>query len=491
MSAERDWGRRRRAGAWLNVAVQSVLVVGLVVVVSLIARKSPARWDLTSTRAFTLSSTTADLLRGLDFDVTIWMNTDPGESQDQSLNAAMSRTIGILGEFRRRSSRIRVNVLARGQSPDPVFAKHWSTVSPATLYILSEDKAGKTNKKTVETYSLFEGHPGTGQLHHYRGEAVLAQSIRELTGTVKRIVYEVAGHGELLTAMPAMGGLKQLLAGNEGVEFRALPMADVSMVPTDCQILLVLGPSLPFQAEELGILREYLERGGSMVVALRPKAKTGLETLLAEYGVKVRDGIILDPQRHYGGIPFNLVVTDFNAHEVNRGMVNVRFAMPESANVEPLPMSPPQSWKITPLAMTSPHAWLEKDDPGLRKEPRPDPDEPKGDLKLIVAVEKSASRPMDDRHKVGRLVVWGSVRPFMSDMLFVQGVVQETQYNYLVNHLRWLSDRDVMEIQHVQVDVKPLELSPAAIVQLRWVVLAGFPTFGVLLGVFAWFMRRK
>jgi hypothetical protein len=472
--------------------VESVLVLALIVVVSLIARKAPKRFDLTSERAYALSSTTEDQLRGLRSDLTIWLNTDPGDVQDKSLGVALVRTAGILEEFRRRSPHVRVTLLGPGQVPDALHRQHWTTVSPATLYLLLDDKAkGKTNKKTLEIYSLFEGNAMTGELHHYRGEAVLAHAMRELGGDVKRFVYESQGHGELVTGDPQLQAFRQLMTANEGVEFRPLPTAEYKAVPPDCQVLLVMAPGKPFLAEELGLFRDYLERGGSMLVAVRPRTKTGLEALLEEYGVKVRDGIVHDPERYFMGRLSNLVVRDFNVHEINRGMANVQFAMPESTALEPIPLSPPQIWKITPLAMSSPRSWEEKDDPGSRTPPRPDPDERKGDLKLIVAVEKALAKGADDRPRTAKLVVWGSPLPFVSQVLYAQGTVQEVQYNYLVNHLRWLSERSMLEIKHDAVSVKPLDLSPAAIVQLRWVILVGFPAFGVLLGLFAWFMRRK
>ncbi len=488
-----DWGRKGRAAAWLNVAVQSLLLLGLVAVVGLIARRSPSRIDLTASRAYALSRTTEDLLRGIDFDLTIWLNKNfYGEVNDKSLAVAIERTDGLLEEFGKRNPRIRIQRMAGPVGPDALHRQHWSTVSPSTVYLLSVDPAkGRANKKAVEIYQLYEGNAMTGELHHYRGEPVLAQSIRELAGGVKRIVYETEGHQELLTAdAQALGGLRQLLSANEGIEFRRLATAEYKAVPPDCQVLLIMAPAQPFPAEEAQLVRDYLERGGSLLVAVRPRVKSGLEDLLEQYGVRALDGIVHDPERYLGGRMSNLLVKDFNRHEVNRGMANLGFLMPETAALEPIEKGDPR-WKITPLAMSGPRSWLETGDAGPRATPRPDPGERKGDLKLIVAVEAPAPRPQDERHRSCKVSAWGSPSPFLNQVLFPQGGVQEVQYNYLVNHFRWLADRELMEIGHDPVSVKPLDLSPAALVQLRWVVLGGFPAFGILLGILAWFLRRK
>ena len=43
-----DWTARRRAIAWVNIVLQAAIVLSLLVVVNLIARRSPRRYDMTS-----------------------------------------------------------------------------------------------------------------------------------------------------------------------------------------------------------------------------------------------------------------------------------------------------------------------------------------------------------------------------------------------------------------------------------------------------------
>jgi hypothetical protein len=97
---------------------------------------------------------------------------------------------------------------------------------------------------------------------------------------------------------------------------------------------------------------------------------------------------------------------------------------------------------------------------------------------------------MDEKHKMAKIDVWGSVIPFTNQRLVPQSF-GTTQGQYVVNHFRWLMDRQLLEIEPKKMAVKPLAMSGDALAQLRWVIHLGFPFFAVSLGVLAWFLRRK
>jgi hypothetical protein len=485
-----EWGARRRWATWANVLLQCVLLLGLLSVVSLLARAHARRFDLTSQGTFSISSATEDLLRHLPHELTIWLSNEMyATSQDRSLGTAVDRTLQLLREFELRNpGKIKLRVVSR-DGADAEFRKHWPTVQPATVYLLANLGSGRVNKKAVEVYQLYHGDHATGALAQYRGEPVLSQAVRDLAGATRRVVYETEGHGEVPTAdQRQLGVFKELLARNEGVEIKRLALADVKSVPPDCDVLCVFGPSQPFSDYEVGVLKDYLERGGSLLVALRPRVKNGLEAFLEEYGVKVGDNLVLDPAQSSPANPSHLLLRDFNAHDINQGMAGLTFLMADSCTVDPIERND-ASWRIVPLVMTGPTAWEETGPTGPGTRPKADGKERVGDLKLIVAVEKPAARPLDEHHKKARLIVWGSVSPFTNP--FFSSRASEYQWTYIVNHFRWLADRRLLEIEHAKVDVTPLDLSAAALTRLRWVVHAGFPAFGLALGVLAWFLRRK
>lgn len=491
--SDAQWGRRKRTMAWIHHGIQIVVLLGLLIMLNLLAQKFPARFDMTSRRTYALSSMAEDLLRNLKYDVEIWMNVDAGTSEDRSLPNAMRVTSELLEEFRRRTDHVKVYLYTGADTKRlDMFQKHWgSMVPPASLFILAHLEGNRNNKKTVGIHELYQGNATTGEVEVYKGEPIVVQTIRDLGGSTKRIVYESEGHRETVTGdVRKMSTLSNFLRLNDSVEFRRLPLNEYKTIPVDCDLLMILAPEQPFLENELEVIKEYIERGGSLLVAIRPRVRSGLEKLLEEYGVKVGDNVVFDPQQYAPPSQASLVVTNFNIHDLNRQMANVQFLMPQSCTVDPIAKRD-KDWTITPLASAGPDSWGEKGDTGLNAKPKPDADEPVGNQKLIVAVEKAAKHPMDEKHKIARIVVWGSVFPFTNDVLKSPYVFQTVQGQYVVNHFRWLMDRQLLEVPAKNLAVKPVQMSAAALDQLGYVINWGFPLFGVALGVLAWFLRRK
>jgi len=495
------WDRKRRLATAGLVLLQVAALLGVLVVANLLARKFPKRIDFTSRRTYGLSALTEEALRTLEPSLTVWVNGseyDPAASQDKSIPNAVLRTFELLEEFKLRNPKLRYYAIAAQGIPEgELFQRHWTSVHPTTLYLLAEfpKESGRApNKKMIGFHDLYEGNAMTGDLTSYRGEAVLVQAIRELGGGRKRIVFQTEGHQEIVTEdRRALGYLTQYLAKNEGIEIQRLA-TDARAIPTHGDLVMILGPGQPFSDHEVGLLRDYLERGGALLVALRPKVRTGLEPLLEEYGIKPGEGLIHDGVEFAPPYKTSLRIRDFSVHEINRSrvaMANVSFLLPDATPVLPADKVA-RDLKVAPLARSGPQSWEETGATGPGSNAAFDPvNERPGPLPVIVAVEKPATKSQDPERTKARLVVWGSVAPFTNAVLFRGGLEQTAELQYVLNHFRWLSSREVLGIQPTQVEVKPLDMSAAALSRLKWVVLAGFPAFGVILGLVAWFVRRK
>jgi len=488
-----DWTSSRRAATWANVAVQAVLLLALLVVANLIARKSPKRFDMTSRRSFALSNLSEDTLRNLTNDIEIWINPSLYQmGSDKSLTVAVQRTEDLLEEIGKRTPKITVRRLnAEDRADFARFRQHWTVMSPAALYLLATRGSGMTNKKVIEIQQMYDGNPVTGEVTSFRGEPALIGAIRDLVGGAKHVVYESEGHSEFVSGdKSSMAMLKHFLTTNEGVEIKRVALIDVKRVPDECEVLMILGPAQPFQEHELQVLRDYIERGGSLLVAVRPRVRTGLEKMLAEYSVVVGDNLVFDPQQYKPPSQTYLVVRDFNMHDVNRNMVNLNFLMPDACTIDPVERKD-SNWKITPLAMAGPNSWEETGETGPGVRPKRDGEERGGNMKLIVAVEKKVKSPLTPRHEKAKIDVWGSVTPFTDGVLYANGRPQELQIQYVINHFRWLMDRPLMDIEQSNIPVRPLQLDEGQLSRLFWIVVIGFPGFGVSLGLLAWFVRRK
>lgn len=143
--------------------------------------------------------------------------------------------------------------------------------------------------------------------------------------------YMTVGHGELNDPFrdggappagdePPLGALRSLLE-LLGYQVRELGLRTGlgSRIPDDAAVLLVVGPQRPFLEEELSVVGEYLERGGSLLLALEPESEFDLGSLREHLGVDYASTTLADDQRHLRQTRTlsdrRLIVTDrFSAH---------------------------------------------------------------------------------------------------------------------------------------------------------------------------------
>ncbi len=148
----------------------------------------------------------------------------------------------------------------------------------------------------------------------------------------RRTAYLTVGHGELGDRLPAdtvgpgdplrqITGVRELLGVlNYQVEELGLSEGLGRDVPENAAIVLVLGPRLPFLEEELASLDRYLERGGSVLLAIDPESEFRFGPLEQRLGVRYRFVPLADERqfvtRNRNESDRQLIITDrFSVHE--------------------------------------------------------------------------------------------------------------------------------------------------------------------------------
>jgi hypothetical protein len=147
----------------------------------------------------------------------------------------------------------------------------------------------------------------------------------------KRIAYLTVGHGELndyesvspeyKNGVPERrtSALKKRL-GELNYEAKELGLIDLMQgVPDDATIVMMLAPTQPLTPEELNALDRYVEKGGRMLVAMDPYAKSTLGPLEGRFGVTFDKTPITDDKYNYRqlGTPADrrwAVTSQFSAH---------------------------------------------------------------------------------------------------------------------------------------------------------------------------------
>lgn len=204
----------------------------------------------------------------------------------------------------------------------------------------------------------------------------------------KSNVYFTVGHDELNWKggeLPddKLSGLRELL-GLMNLTPKELGLAEglAVEVPEDAGVVFIVGPKEPFLPEEIASLNAFMDRGGSLFIALEPDGEP-LNDLLAPLGLKRAEGRLATEQvvlRRSGDKldRINLVSNRYSSHDSSTNLSRYAKTLPLfMSGVGALDEVPGGKGKVTVTVRSLDETWADLD----------------GDLELTAtAGESKASR---------------------------------------------------------------------------------------------------
>jgi len=133
-------------------------------------------------------------------------------------------------------------------------------------------------------------------------------------------------------------------------------LMQTASVPGDATILMIAGPKTDPMDSELEVLRNYINRGGSVLVLLNPFKTPKLAAFLKDYGFETAEDIVVDRMsRVFGGDYLMPVITTYINFPITKNF-NLASFFPEVRSVraaeKPIP-----NVTVQGLALTSPVSW--------------------------------------------------------------------------------------------------------------------------------------
>ncbi|NNL85516.1 MAG: GldG family protein, partial [Myxococcales bacterium] len=114
-----------------------------------------------------------------------------------------------------------------------------------------------------------------------------------------------------------LGMARQALA-TLGYEIVAVSLTRGDAPLEHCSLLVVASPQVSFAAREIQHVETFLDGGGAALLLLEPGITTGLELLLARYGISISEEPVRDPAEHYGTDVRSPAVTNYPRHRLTR-----------------------------------------------------------------------------------------------------------------------------------------------------------------------------
>ena len=352
---------RSRARRLLGMAAKTALVLALVILLNLALGHfsgTSLRLDISDGRVYTLSEQTISLLDSLENDVAVYLISETG-GEDPTL-------VHLLEQFAGRSAHLTCEL--RDSADYPGFVAQYTDLKlpDNSLIVLSGDRsyvvhADKIYVADYEDY--FETGTYTTQ---FCGESSLVSAIRYVSSSSLMNFYVMTGHGE-----DRLGELWQTVLTGQGAQLNELQLLSAGAVPEDCRCLLLFNPTADLTEDELGMVRAYLDRGGSLLLVTdyREEDLSRLHGFLkASYGVSPAKGIVLEDKSGYYlyGYPFHLLPT-IEQHDITGPLrrsnlpvvasvalgLTIGDDVPESVYPRPLLLSSDAAYLKDPYTMTT------------------------------------------------------------------------------------------------------------------------------------------
>jgi len=330
---------RRRSGAPRGVVLEPALRVFAIAWAAVLVQQAAAisNWhlDWTFERRYQLAPATIEAIRSLPERVYMTLYVDPEDPRHRRTRLLLDRMA--------ESGNLVVRMRNLGDAPEEedFFAVRASN----TVVLEMGDRWERVDRPT---------------------EGALFEALSYLGVRRQHILYATAGGGEgdfLETSDTGFSGLGAALE-NEGIVVRRVPPAALVEIPDDADGVIVVAPQRPLHPVTLEALRSYLARGGHLIALLEPDHDSGIEALLADYGIIASEGVVVDPASGVtrGGKPgLDPVVTNYSSDEaVTRGLNQNRGTYFRGARAFTLHKARPGD-RLRALVFASGESWVYAD----------------------------------------------------------------------------------------------------------------------------------
>lgn len=284
-----------------GVFSSSMIIISavLVVAVNLVADSLPEEMkslDVTSSKIYSITAETEEMLGQLEEDVTIYVLSSETNA-DSTVKEMLSR-------YESNSSHI--EVVYKDPLKAPQFASLYTSdaVTNGSLIVVSDKRS-----KVIDYYDLYETqvdyYTYSTTITAYDGEGQLTSAIQYVLSDDMPKVYMIAGHDEWELEASFTG-----LIEKANVEAETINLFSYEAIPEDAEAIMLLAPISDYSEEDAAKVKDYLEAGGKALVLIgyTDSELPNFYSIVEDYGVSVSDNMICenDPS-YYSQSPMYLI----------------------------------------------------------------------------------------------------------------------------------------------------------------------------------------
>ncbi|NJL29404.1 MAG: GldG family protein [Thermoanaerobaculia bacterium] len=498
----------------------AVLALALFVMVNYLALRHYKRFDWTSSKIYSLSEKTKNVLADIDRPIDLVSVLDPGSQLYPAVDELLSRYEAANPQLIKK----RALDKARNQLEAQQLFSRYKIDRANVIVIASGDDRRVIDELDLADYDYSGAQFGQAPtMQGFKGEQMITSAILELVEERKPKILLTTGHGEAGIGAGSERSLSRArdLLGQDNFDVEEWGSLGKTEVPPGTDLVIVAGPQSAFLSPELEVFSHYLEAGGRMLFLLDPvlDAKSlspdyGLGAWLGGYGIEIRDDLVIDPANT---LPFfgaeTVFTSDFGFHPIVESLAQLEqtVLLPLARSVRKAATVSAEK-DVSELVTTSSEGWGETDLAALPKVEKGNDDIP-GPVSLGVAVsfkigpeppagkvpgheddsldednlEDHASEQKPDDRPEARLVVFGDL-DFATDTQIASG----SNAALLLNTLNWLAERkQLLAIEARRPEQTKLLLGSAELSSIYLLVLLILPGAAVAVGTMTYLRRRR
>jgi len=491
-----SFSTRRKWNITLNTTVLLFSVVALLVMVNYLTARHFVRFTWSEFAQAELSPRTKQVLASVTNDVRVILYFDPDHplfKMTQTLlklyaNANPHILIESIDYTRDNTAALaakRKYNLNDKNDHDMVIFDCQTRTSPVFQSELSD----------LDLNELMAGRSGEVKRIAFKGEMLFTSAILTVVTPHALKAYFLTGHQEHLpdndNGLDGYSRFASVLTENS-VKFEKLELDGTANIPADCNLLIVAGPRQVIPDAVLEKIDRYLKQGGRLMAlfnihtAPRP---TGLEALMADWGVAVGQNLVMDEDHAESVSKLDMVISRFSSHRITLPLLGsgLYLMTPRTVDRDKAAARGKDAPQVEVLAQTSPGGRVVLN---IRKDLTyaQSPDDRIDSVSLMVAVERGGVRNMSTERGVTRLVVTGD-----SYFLANASIEKLANHEFASHAINWLLAREDLLVPIPPRPIKEYKLtvSDAQMTALQWMLLAALPGSALVLGGLVWLRRRR
>jgi len=345
-SGLRSLGSTRRGeyrGSVQNVFLGLVALTWGAYLAVAFASASGLSLDFTFEGRFQIAEATCAALEALPAPAHAFLYFDPGDPR-------VRRTRLLLDTISERCGNLEVESRELSNHPEEEDFFGIASSNSVVLELSGARRAGSDDWQLVERPL----------------EGTLFEALSRLGNTGRKVLFVSVGTGEgdFGSSDPlGFSGLRAALE-TEGYALRPLPSAILSQIPAEADGVLVIAPERRLSEQALAGLERYLEQqGGRLIAFLEPGSSSGLEELLAKFGLASPNRVVVDPASGSadGLAPgLGVVAHNYSDHGVASGLSGNRMTyFPAARSFVPHKADPKD--RLRSVVYSSGDAWTSED----------------------------------------------------------------------------------------------------------------------------------